>query len=372
VQLAGFQLDEVIYAAGETVVATATAANGQRVVLKYLDSERPAPELIARWRHEFSVLQAIDSPYVIKAHALEQIDRSTVLVLEDFAAVSLRQLIERGALDLSDQLTLAIRLAKAIGAVHEHRLIHGDVAPKNVLVDPVSLEIKLCDFGLSTRLDIQPRRSDGGPMAGTLEYMSPEQTGRTNLDIDYRSDFYSLGASLYELLSGREPFVASDPMSLLHAQLASIPVPLHELDAGIPEQLSAIVQKLLAKHPDDRYQSSFGLIRDLEACAESWRLYQRMERFPLGRSDVPERFCVSQKLYGRQAECAGILAAFKRVVASGSVEMLLISGYSGIGKTALVSELNRPVLARRGYLLRGKCDQYSRNQPYVALIQAFG
>lgn len=370
-QLRDYHIDEVIHAAGETVVATAAAHNGERVVLKYLDNPRPAPEFLARWRHEFAVLRSIASPHVIRALELKEVDRSLVLVLEDFASTNLAQLIGRGLLDLSDQLTLAIRLAKAVGAVHEHRLIHGDVAPKNVLVDPASLEIKLCDFGLSTRLDIQPRRSDGS-WAGTLEYMSPEQTGRTNLDIDYRSDFYSLGASLYQLFANREPFIANDPISLLHAQLASMPVPLSDLDASIPEPVSAIVQKLLAKHPDDRYQSSYGLIHDLEACAESWRLYRRVERFALGRADVPERFIVAQKLYGREAECARILSAFKRIVSTGAVELLLIGGYSGIGKTALVNELHRPVLARRGYLLRGKCDQFSRNQPYVALIQAFG
>jgi diguanylate cyclase (GGDEF)-like protein len=371
-QLKGFQVDEVIHALGETVVATAAAAGGGRVVLKYLDNPRPAPELTARWRHEYAVLQSIDSVHVIKALGLKEFDHSLVLVLEDFASTNLAQLIERGLLDLSDQLTLAIHLARAVGAVHEHGLIHGDIAPKNVLVDPASLAIKLCDFGLSTRLDIQPRRADGAYMAGTLEYISPEQTGRTNLDIDYRSDFYSLGASLYQLFAGRVPFLASDPMTLLHAQLASMPVPLHELDAAIPEPLSGVVQKLLAKHPDDRYQSSYGLIHDLEACADSWRLYRRIESFPLGRVDVPERFSISQKLYGREKENTAILSAFKRVVGSGTVELLLISGYSGIGKTALVSELHRPVLARRGYLLRGKCDQYSRNQPYAALAQAFG
>jgi len=372
VQPAGFQLDEVIYAVGETVVATAVDADGERVVLKFIDNPRPSPDLLARWRHEYAILRGIDSPMVIRALALKEVDRGLVLVLENFAAANLAQLIARGLLDLSDQLTLAIRLAQALGSVHEHRLIHGDVAPKNVLVDAASLKLKICDFGLSTKLDIQPRRSDGASMFGTLEYMSPEQTGRTNLDIDYRSDFYSLGATLYQLFSGREPFVANDPISLLHAQLASMPIPLHELDPLIPEPVSQIVQKLLAKHPDDRYQSSFGLIADLEACASSWRLYRRIESFAIGRSDVPERFCVAQKLYGRQAECASILSAFKRVVAGATVELLLISGYSGVGKTALVSELHKPVLARRGYLLRGKCDQYNRNQPYVALIQAFG
>ncbi|MCK7593007.1 diguanylate cyclase domain-containing protein [Pseudomarimonas salicorniae] len=370
-RIAGYQLGEVIYAVDETVVASATDADGRRVVLKYLDSTRPAPELVARWRHEFSVLQAIDSGLVIKALELTAVERNLMLVLEDFASTSLAQLIERGLLDLSDQLTLALRLARALGEVHEHRIIHGDIAPKNVLVDAASLEIKLCDFGLSTRLDVQPRLADGAALSGTLDYMSPEQTGRTNLDVDYRSDFYSLGATLYELFSGRRPFLASDPMSLLHAQLASRPVPLHDLDPAIPEPLSAVVQKLLSKHPDDRYQSSYGLLHDLEACAEQWRLYQRIEPFPLAARDVPERFCVAQKLYGRQAEYSALLAAFKRV-SSGTVEVALVSGYPGIGKTALVNELHRPVVSRRGYLLRGKCDQYGRNQPYSALSQAFG
>jgi diguanylate cyclase (GGDEF)-like protein len=371
-QLAGFQLGEIIHAAGETVVARATAAGGFRVVLKFLDSEHPAPELLARWHHEYEVLRGIDSPHIIKARGLEAAGRSVVLVLEDFAACSLAQLIERHPLDLSDRLAIAIGLARAVSDVHRHQLIHGDLAPKNVLVDPATLAIRLCDFALASRLDIQPRRAEAAAMVGTLDYMSPEQTGRTNLDVDYRSDLYSLGATLYELFAGRKPFVASDPMGLLHAQLASLPQPLHELDPTIPEPVSELVQKLLAKHPDDRYQSSYGLIHDLELCAANWRLHRRVERFRLATADVPERFCVAQKLYGREAECARLLGAFQRVANQGAVELVLISGYSGIGKTALIHELYRPVLARRGYLLRGKCDQYSRHQPYVALIQAFG
>ncbi|HWT14369.1 MAG TPA: diguanylate cyclase [Patescibacteria group bacterium] len=369
-QLAGYTVNDVIYALGETVVATATAANGERVVLKYLDSSRPSPEFSARWRHEYAVLRSIDSPFVIKARALEQVGRGSVLVLEAFAATNLAQLIARQVLDLSDKLTLAIRLTKALSAVHHHRLIHGDIAPKNVLVDAATLGLKLCDFGLSTRLSNEQRHAQDVFLRGTLDYMSPEQTGRTNLDIDYRSDFYSLGVTLYELFAGRKPFQSSDPMTLLHAQIATVPMPLHELDAAIPQPVSALVQKLLAKHPDDRYQSSFGLLQDLEACAERWRLYRRIELTELGSADVPERFCVAQKLYGRDAESAAILAAFERV-SVGAVELLLISGYSGIGKTALVSELHRPVVARRGYFVRGKCDQYSRNQPFAALIQAF-
>jgi diguanylate cyclase (GGDEF)-like protein len=370
VQLAGYTVNQVIYAVGETVVATANATSGERVVLKYLDSSRPAPEVSARWRHEFAVLRSIDSPFVIKARALEQVGRSSVLVLEAFASSNLAQLIARETLDLSDQLTLAIRLTKALSAVHQHGLIHCDIAPKNVLVDATTLALKLCDFGLSTRLDHEQRHGQDIFLRGTLDYMSPEQTGRTNLGIDYRSDFYSLGATFYELFSGRKPFQSGDPMTLLHAQIATVPVPLHEIDAAIPQAVSDLVQRLLAKRPDDRYQSSFGLLQDLEACAERWRLYRRIEGIELGCADVPERFCVAQRMYGREAECAAILGAFERI-SVGTVELLLISGYSGIGKTALVSELHRPVLARRGYFVRGKCDQYSRNQPFAAMIQAF-
>ncbi|HWS27305.1 MAG TPA: diguanylate cyclase [Xanthomonadales bacterium] len=369
-QLAGYTVDEVIYAIGETVVATARAASGERVVLKYLDSTRPAPEISARWRHEFAVLRSVDSPWVIKAKALEQVGRTSVLVLEDFAATNLAQLIARETLDLSDRLTLAIHLTKALSAVHQHRLIHCDIAPKNVLVDPTTLALKLCDFGLSTRLDQEQRHASDSFLRGTLEYMSPEQTGRTNLGIDYRSDFYSLGATFYELLSGRKPFQSGDPMTLLHAQIATVPTPLHELDEAIPRAISDLVQRLLAKHPDDRYQSSFGLLQDLQACAERWRLYRRIEGIDIGAADIPERFCVAQRLYGRQAQCASILQAFERA-SFGAVELLLVSGYPGIGKTALVSELHRPVLARRGHFVRGKCDQYSRNQPFAALLQAF-
>ena len=368
--LAGFTIRNVIYAVDETIVARADTQRGERVVLKYQDTNRPAPELLARWHHEHAILNSIDSKWVIRTLGLKQFERNLVLVLEDFGSTNLAQLIAQQPLDLAERLAIAIQFASALGDVHAHGLIHGDIAPKNVLVEVSTMRVKLCDFGLSSRLDHAQKRSDDNFLRGTLEYMSPEQTGRTNLDVDYRSDLYSLGISLYELFSGRKPFHSNDPMTLLHAQIAIMPVPLHRLDPLIPEPVSEVVQKLLAKFPDDRYQSSFGLIRDLTQCSQQWQRGQRVAPFPLAQADVPERFCVAQKLYGREVETAQILAAFERVTA-GSAELLLISGYSGIGKTALVSELHRPIIAERGYLTRGKCDQYSRNQPYSALIQAF-
>ncbi len=368
--LAGFTIRNVIYAVDETIVARADTQRGERVVLKYQDTHRPAPELLARWRHEHAILSSIDSKWVIKTLGLKQFERNLVLVLEDFGSTNLAQLIAQQPLDLAERLAIAIQFASALADVHAHGLIHGDIAPKNVLVEVSTMRVKLCDFGLSSRLDHEQKLGYDNFLRGTLEYMSPEQTGRTNLDVDYRSDLYSLGISLYELFSGRKPFHSNDPMTLLHAQIAIMPVPLHRLDPLIPEPISELVQKLLAKSPDERYQSSFGLIRDLTQCNQQWQRGQRIAPFALAQADVPERFCIAQKLYGRGSESALILAAFERVTA-GHAELLLISGYSGIGKSALVSELHQPIIAERGYLIRGKCDQYSRNQPYSALIQAF-
>ncbi|QPF73721.1 diguanylate cyclase [Roseateles sp. DAIF2] len=369
-QIAGYRLQDLIYANGATVVTRATNPLGQVVVLKYIDGEQPPPAIGARWRHEYAVLQGIDSPWVIKALGLLESERRPVLVLEDFAASNLAQLIERQVLNLEERLTLAVQLCQALSAVHQHGLIHGDIAPKNVLVDLAGLRIKLCDFALSSPLaPAQQQLEAYGALRGTLDYVSPEQTGRTGLEVDYRSDFYSLGITLYELFAGRKPFQFADPIALLHAQLALMPTPLHELDPELPQPLSALVHKLLAKYPDERYQSSYGLLQDLSHCLEQWRQQRRIEPFALARADIPERLCIAQKLYGREAAIQGLLAAFERA-SEGRPELLLVGGYSGIGKTALVGELHRPVVARRGYFLRGKCDQYSRNEPYAALGQA--
>ena len=268
-KLAGFTIHDVIYAVDETVVARAQSEKGERVVLKYQDCDRPSPALLARWQHEHAVLESIDSEWVIKSLGIRQVENSLVLVLEDFGSSNLSQLITRLPVNISERIAIAIQLASAVSAVHSHGLIHGDISTKNVLVNVSKLTIKLCDFGLASRLGHQQKNMDDSLIRGALEYMSPEQTGRTNLAVDYRSDLYSLGVCLYELFLGRKPFQSHDPMALLHAQIAIMPAPLHELDPGIPEAISAIIQKLIAKFPDDRYQSSFGLLHDLNLCQKT-------------------------------------------------------------------------------------------------------
>ena len=369
-QLAEFTIEEVIYAVEDTVVARALDAQGEVVVIKYQDTRYPSLDLDARWQHEHSVLQAISSDWVIKSRALKQVGNSSVLVLEYFSQTNLAQMIAHHRLDLADRLSIAIQLAVALSDVHKHHFIHGDISAKNILLDTASLKLKLIDFGLSSRLDREQKQEHNNYLRGTLEYLSPEQTGRTNLEVDYRSDFYSLGVTLYELFLGEKPFVTDDPMGMLHFHLAVMPTPLHQADPLIPEPVSNIVQKLLAKFPGHRYQSSHGLQVDLQTCLDQWRRSKDIVPFELARADIPERFCVSNKLYGREIETAALLAAFERAK-FGRAQMLLLGGYSGVGKTALVNELHQPIVATRAYFIRGKCDQYNRTEPYSALVQAF-
>jgi diguanylate cyclase (GGDEF)-like protein len=368
--LADYTIQDVIYAVDATVVARALDTDGKVVMVKYQDTRYPSRDLDARWQHEHAVLQAIQSDWVIKSYALKQYANSQVLVLEYFSETNLSQMIRHHRLDLSDRLAIAIQLAAALSDVHKHHFIHGDISAKNILLDTISLKLKLCDFGLSTRLDRAQKQVNDSFLRGTLEYMSPEQTGRTNLDVDYRSDFYSLGITLYELFFGQKPFQTDDPMGMLHFHLAVMPAPLHVADPAIPEAVSRIVQKLVAKFPGDRYQSSHGLQVDLQICLDEWRRSKDIVPFELGRADIPERFCVSNKLYGREVETKALFSAFERAN-RGRAELLLICGYAGVGKTALVNELHQPVVAARAYFIRGKCDQYNRDQPYAAVVQAF-
>ncbi|MFT4925421.1 MAG: putative ATPase/signal transduction histidine kinase/DNA-binding response OmpR family regulator [Phenylobacterium sp.] len=374
-KLAGFTVTEVIYSFEDTVVARALSPleglDNESVIIKYQNTEYPSVELDAQWKHEFRVLQTIDSPSVVKAKALLHNNNSHILVLEDFSSTSLAWLIQQDTLTFTQRLQIACQLVVALSEVHKHHLIHRDIAPKNVLIDPQTLTIKLCDFALASTLTREQPQIKNTRLWGTLEYMSPELTGRTNLDVDFRSDFYSLGVSLYELFCGRKPFVFDDPMTLLHSHIARLPEPLDLVDNKISIEVSAIVLKLLAKSPDDRYQSSYGLLADLKDCLKQWQTKGQIDHFTVGQSDISERFSISQRIYGRDKQLQDIMAAFDRA-SVGQAELILVGGYSGIGKSALVNELHKPIVAKRGFFSSGKCDQYNRNQPYVALIQAFG
>ncbi len=275
-------------------------------------------------------------------------------------------------MDVGRFLRVAIGAAAALGKVHQRGLVHKDIKPANILVDDATGEVRLTGFGTASRLT-RERQAPHPPetIAGTLAYMAPEQTGRMNRSIDSRSDLYALGVTFYHLLTGALPFTAADPVEWVHCHLAKRPVAPAERQHDIPGALSSIVMKLLAKTAEARYQTAVGLERDLRRCQTAWTAQHRIDDFPLGERDTPDRLLIPETLYGRQREVDMLLAAFDRCVHGGAPELVLVSGYSGIGKSSVVNELQPVLVPPRGLFASGKFDRYKREIPYSTLAQAF-
>jgi predicted ATPase/transcriptional regulator with GAF, ATPase, and Fis domain len=279
--------------------------------------------------------------------------------------------LARGRPDVAHALTLAMKLCTALGDLHRRGIVHNAVNPSHVLVDETYATGVLAESPLAARGPVDPRATAAAVLAlGAARYMSPEQTGRINRSIDHRSDLYSLGATLYELLTGRAPFDTRDPLELIHSHVAKPPVPPALVFADIPEQLSRLVVRLLAKAAEDRYQTAAGVRHDLERCEAEWSSARSISLFPLGERDISDRLLIPERLYGRDAELEALTMAFD-AARDGEKGLLLVSGYSGVGKTSFISELSRPIARQRGYFVTGKFDQVARNIPYGALIQAF-
>jgi PAS domain S-box-containing protein len=294
-----------------------------------------------------------------------------MLILEDPGGEPLDRLLGQ-PMELSRFLRFAVGLAAALGELHQRGLIHKDIKPANILVDSASGAVWLTGFGIASRLP-RERQSAEPPevIAGTLAYMAPEQTGRMNRSIDSRSDLYSLGVTFYEMLTGVLPFTASDPMEWVHCHIARQPVTPDKYAKEIPAPLSAIVMKLLAKTAEERYQTAAGVAHDLWCCLREWEAHCRIDLFQLGAHDVSDRFLIPEKLYGREREIDALLASFDRVISKGTPELVLVSGYSGIGKSSVVHELHKVLVPPRGLFASGKFDQYKRDIPYATLAQAF-
>ena len=270
-------------------------------------------------------------------------------------------------------LRLAIGVAAAVGKAHQHGLVHKDIKPTNILVNCADGRTRLTGFGIASLLP-RERQAPEPPevIAGTLAYMAPEQTGRMNRSIDSRSDLYALGVTFYQMLTGSLPFAATDPMEWVHCHIARQPVAPAERLKGIPVAVSNIVMKLLAKTADERYQTAAGLERDLRHCLAAWEAQQCASNHLCSASnDLPDRLMIPEKLYGREREIEALLASFDRMVATGTPEFVLVSGYSGIGKSSVVNELHKALVPPRGLFASGKFDQLQARHPYVTLVQAF-
>jgi serine/threonine protein kinase len=367
-----YQITEKLHESSNSLVYRGyRQADNLPVILKMLKESYPSPEKIAWFRREYEITQNINLPGVIDVYSLENLENQWVIALEDFGGESLDRIIAKKEFTISEFLHLAIEIVDILGQIHQQHIIHKDINPSNIILNQQTGKLKLIDFGISTTLSREnPTFRNPNVLEGTLAYISPEQTGRMNRTIDYRTDFYSLGITFYELLTGQLPFPTNDVLELVHCHIAKQPTPPHELKPEVPPIISTIVLKLMAKNAEERYLSAYQIKADLLECLRQWQSKEQIDPFPIERHDISDRFQISQKLYGREREISSLLAAFDRV-SQGTSEMMLVSGYSGIGKTVLIQEIYKPLTQQRGYFISGKFDQFQRDTPYASLIQAF-
>src|SRR5215510_7656709 len=334
-------------------------------------ADHPSRSSLDRLTHEYELKDELDGTWAARPQDLVRESGRTMLVLEDSGGEPLDRLL--GApMEMGRFLRLAVGIAVAVGKLHQRGLVHKDIKPANILLNEATGEVRLMGFGIASR-SARERQSPHPPetIAGTLAYMAPEQTGRMNRSIDSRSDLYALGVTFCQMLTGALPFAAADPMEWVHCHLARRPTAPSERLKEIPGAISAIVIKLLAKSAEDRYQTAAGLESDLRRCQTEWEAQRRIDDFPLGEHDTPDRLLIPEKLYGRDREVETLLASFDRIVKGGVLELVLVSGYSGIGKSSVVNELQPVLVPPRGLFASGKFDQYKRDIPYSTLAQAF-
>jgi predicted ATPase/GAF domain-containing protein/tRNA A-37 threonylcarbamoyl transferase component Bud32 len=374
--LTGYQVLAKIYESfNSEVYEGIRLEDNQPVILKVLKQDYPTSQELARYRQEYKTIRSFKFEGAIKAYGLEPYGRSLVIILEDFGGVSLKKWIEEQSSTLREFLTIGIKIVENLGKIHAAKVIHKDINPANIVLNPVTGKLKIIDFGIATILQQEnPRFKSAHLLEGTLAYISPEQTGRMNRSLDCRSDLYSLGVTFYELLTRQLPFETTDALELIHCHLARQALPPQQINPDIPLVVSKIIMKLMAKTAEEGYQSANGVQADLAECLRQLETTGKIDDFAIATQDVANSFYISQKLYGRESEIATLLAAFERVATSQSIssqtELMLVTGYSGVGKTTLIQEIYQPITEKQGYFISGKFDQFQRNTPYSAVVDA--
>ncbi|MEH2003545.1 MAG: serine/threonine-protein kinase PknK, partial [Nostoc sp.] len=409
IALPGIAIQDKIYESSNSLVYRGIRDDGVGMIVKMLKLDYPSPQELTCYRQEYKIIRSLTVEGVVKAYSQQDYQRTLVILLEDFGGESLEKWMHKrpdifSPMPLSTFLGVAIAICDILGRIHAANVIHKDINPGNIVLNLDTGVVKIIDFGIATQFNrTNPTFKNPHVLEGTLAYLSPEQTGRMNRLLDYRTDFYSLGVTFYELLTGQLPFPTTDVLELVHCHIAKHPIPPNEINTTIPKPVSDIILKLMAKNAENRYQSAWGIKADLEICAEQLEEIGQISSIQLALQDVSGQFQIPQKLYGRDKEVATLLAAFVRVACPEDnriacpesnrvaclpnnsettsqseqrgkpkfqVEMMLVSGYAGIGKSALVQEIYKPITQKRGYFISGKFDQFQRNIPYSAIAHA--
>ncbi|MEO1431268.1 MAG: serine/threonine-protein kinase PknK, partial [Cyanobacteria bacterium J06633_8] len=378
----GYHLKEELYNGSRTLVYRGIREKDEKpVVIKLLKNLYPNFNELLQFRNQYAIAKNLNIPGIIRPYSLEAYQNGYALVMEDFGGISLREYLKTFNVEnlnltsLENILSITLQITDILHNLHQNRVIHKDIKPDNILINPETKQIKLIDFSIASLLPKETQSiKNPNSLEGTLAYISPEQTGRMNRGIDYRSDYYSLGVTLYELLTGELPFKSDDAMELVHCHIAKQAPSVNSYQLSVNSKysqvISDIVIKLMAKNAEDRYQSALGLKYDLEVCLKQLRETGNIEKFEIGKRDICDRFIIPEKLYGREKEVEELLTAFERV-SQGNRELMLVAGFSGIGKTAVVNEVHKPIVKQHGYFIKGKFDQFNRNIPFSAFVQAF-
>ncbi len=392
--IAGYRIIEQIYSSSETIVYRGVREKDQTpVVIKVMAKEYPNSKEIAQFRHQYFITQNLNVESIIKSYSLENYGKSYAFIMEDFGGISLRdemnrwddEKIRKKSDFLSYFLHIAIAVTSALDELHRRQIIHKDIKPDNILINPNTKEVKITDFSIAS---VIPREvqflTNPNLLEGTLTYISPEQTGRMNRGIDYRTDYYSFGVTLFEMLRGELPFNNENPLELIYSHISKQPPTEKIINWKIPSIISEIICKLIAKNAEERYQSASGLKYDLELCLRDLQLGKKIENFELATKDISDHFVIPEKLYGREVEVEELLAAFDRVInplehhlekeeiVRKGVEIVLVKGYSGIGKTAVVNEIHKPILKEKGYFIKGKFNQLQQDTPFLGWVESLG
>ena len=371
-KFADYILQEKLQETRNSIVYRGHKENENRpFIIKVLKTAYPTPSEIARFKQEYNLVKELDIQNIIRIFDLVEYENKYAIIEEDFGGISLKETFRKEKIALKSFLQISSKISETLGLIHKKNIIHMHIKPDNILMNPEKEEVKITDFGISAVLThANDELYNPDIIEGTLSYMSPEQTGRMNRGVDYRTDIYSLGVTFYEMLTGEIPFKSKDPMELIHSHIARQLLPPIDLNHTIPPVLSSIILKMLSKNPEKRYQNCLGLMADIEECLNQLNQKGRIDDFPIATKDISIRFNIPRRLVDRDNERIELMRCFERTC-KGLSEMMLVTGQPGIGKSALVNEIYKPIIAKKGYFIFGKYDQFRKDVPYSAIIQSF-